>query len=143
MPIDLFRLQSATERAKRYAEEAVRHAHEYLNDTRLAMRIAERKCPWCFYFRGSMMSGQAFTDWKCQHCGKEDTWGDTGHPTLCTDCSDRLHVCVGCCADLDLQMRRKLERGIDMRVEEHGPYSALEPAAKPDPNDESMFEVEP
>lgn len=106
--LDLYMLQSATERARQYADDTRRHVDAYATDQSREQRLAARQCPWCFYFRGSRLSGQAFTDWKCSGCGQDFSHPNTAVPMLCPDCSDKHQACTECCADLELRQRRSL-----------------------------------
>jgi hypothetical protein len=108
--VDLFHVQHKTAMNREFIESTVRHVREYEGDVHRERRLKARECPWCFYFRRGMLAGQAFTSWACSFCLKEDVHANTAHPYLCTDCSDKLGLCVTCGADLDLKQRRTLER---------------------------------
>jgi hypothetical protein len=107
-PLDLFMVQSATERARAYIAETERHTEERRADTRREQRLAERECRWCFY--RSTMAGQGFTDWTCWSCGAAGYHANTAVPRLCDTCADKLGLCVRCCADRELKRRKTLER---------------------------------
>ena len=53
-------------------------------------------CKKCLFKEKGMMSGQGFTDFKCDICGKIDTWHNTNTPKFCHECSTKLNVCQRC-----------------------------------------------
>jgi hypothetical protein len=108
-PLDLYMVQSTTERHRAYIEETERRTEECRTDARREARLAARECRWCYY-RGPGLSGQMFTDWTCWSCGKEDQSSSTSHPRLCVECADKLGLCERCCADRELKSRKTLER---------------------------------
>ena len=107
-PLDLYMVQSTTERHLAYIAETERRTEECRTDSRREARQKDRECRWCFYRSG--MAGQAFTDWTCWSCGKEDQSSTTSHPRLCVECADKLGLCERCCADRELKSRKTLER---------------------------------
>jgi hypothetical protein len=107
-PLDLFMVQSATERARAYIAETERRVEDSRTDACREARLKARECRWCFY--RSSFAGQAFTDWNCWSCGKEDSHANTAVPRLCDTCADKLGLCVRCCADRELKRRKTLER---------------------------------
>lgn len=53
-------------------------------------------CKKCEWEEKGMMSGQGFTDFVCQLCGKTDTWHNTNVPKFCHECSKKLDMCQRC-----------------------------------------------
>ncbi len=43
-----------------------------------------------------LISGQAFTDWTCLKCGREDIHPNTGVPKICKNCSEEYNLCESC-----------------------------------------------
>jgi hypothetical protein len=99
--IDAYRRQSATQRGKDDARSLADRLRVYRRPTKAMeeRRAKERECRSCHYLRGARISGQAFTEWTCQHCGAEAMYHCTGYPTLCDKCSDELGACVRCVGD--------------------------------------------
>lgn len=58
-------------------------------------------CKKCYWEEKGMFSGQGFTDFTCQLCGKQDTWANTNTPKFCHECSKKLDMCQRCGGDLD------------------------------------------
>jgi len=107
-PLDLFMVQSHTDLNRRYIEETERRVEECRTDAHREQRLKARECRWCFY--RTTFAGQAFTEWTCWACGKEDSHPNTSTPRLCNECADKLGLCVHCCADRELKRRKTLER---------------------------------
>ena len=53
-------------------------------------------CKKCKWEEKGMLSGQGFTDFTCQLCGKTDTWHNTNVPKFCHECSKKLDMCQRC-----------------------------------------------
>lgn len=100
----------ATDRARIYRDSTVEKALRLLSDPDKKTRLSQLECPSCFYLSVGRVAGQAFTQWSCLACGEEGTHPNTGTPKLCRSCAEKFHLCVDCCADLDLQLRSKLHR---------------------------------
>ncbi len=58
-------------------------------------RLRANECPYCYYIY-SRIAGQAFTDWSCGICGKQDTHCNTATPRYCSNCADEHRLCVAC-----------------------------------------------
>ena len=99
--IDTYRRQSATQRGKDDVASLAGRLREFRRPSKRGedLRLSARECRVCFYIRGSRVSGQAFTEWKCQHCGAEAVYHCTGYPAICEKCSDELGACMRCVAD--------------------------------------------
>lgn len=109
-PLDLFGVQLATEQGRRYCEDALACALRYNADSERDERLKAHECPWCWYFRRGGLAGQAFTEWTCSGCGKEQRHPNTATPRLCVECAVKYGLCVECTGDLELRPRKKLER---------------------------------
>ena len=104
--IDLYRVQSATERAKAYADDTVRRVQEHLvEDAHRDRRLAEACCRWCWYRYSGSLAGQAFTSYLCQHCDSEEWWHTTATPILCLTCASETGLCARCCGDIEGHLR--------------------------------------
>lgn len=53
-------------------------------------------CKKCYWEEKGMLSGQGFTDFTCQLCGKQGTWANTNTPRFCHECSKKLDMCQRC-----------------------------------------------
>jgi len=105
--VELWDVQTATERAKVHIDEAAHRAERLLSDPDTKARREAVECRWCFYGRNGM-SGQAFTEWTCGACGEKASHPNTRVPRLCAACAKELHLCRQCCADVELRRRRTL-----------------------------------
>lgn len=85
---------------------SVARAMNLLTDPDKKKRREQGLCSWCYY-DGGRMAGQAFTDWNCRACLKDQpAWPNTGHPLICDQCCKRHTLCRECGADLFLRVRR-------------------------------------
>lgn len=109
-PLDLFGVQSATDRARQYAESSLCKALRYNADSEREERLKAHQCPWCWYFRRPVIAGQAFTEWTCSGCGAEAQHANTATPRLCVACAEKYGLCVQCTGDIEMRPRKKLER---------------------------------
>lgn len=111
MPIDLYRIQSATERANAYAKDSVDRVAAYLiDDIGYTQRTAESVCQWCWYRQKGRVSGQAFTEYTCANCGEIQSWPNTGVPQLCDFCATKHRLCKECCGTVDGSRRKVFPR---------------------------------
>jgi len=84
----------------------VARALQYLSDPDKRKRLESGNCIACFY-GGSSLAGQAFTDWNCRACLKDQaSWPNTNPPIVCDACSKKHKICKGCGADLHLRIKR-------------------------------------
>ena len=84
----------------------IARAMSYLTDPERSKRREAGLCVYCFY-RGSQMTGQAFTKWNCRACLQDQgMWPNTGTPMICNFCSDKHKLCKSCGADLFLRVKR-------------------------------------
>ena len=112
-------IAEANHRARHYVDLYASRALKLLHDPDRAKRLEAGECVACFYLRGDRICGQAFTEWECGQCGKQDMHSNTGTPKFCADCSWKYCVCTQCGADLGLRPRRKIK--IMRRVKRRAP----------------------
>ncbi len=111
MPLDLYRIQSATDRANNYREDTIQKVTDYLiEDNAHAQRLEEHMCQWCFYRMTGAVAGQAITSYTCALCGDEYNHHNTGVPSMCVECSQETGLCVRCCGDIEGKQRRKMPK---------------------------------
>ena len=79
---------------RRRMEDVIKLADHYNCDIDYGYRQSKKECKVCYY--NTRIAGQAFTDWSCQMCGKEDHWSNTDTPKLCTDCAKTDNLCAHC-----------------------------------------------
>jgi len=107
--MDLFKLQSATQRAVDYAMTVRDRLAAFDADDDRVRRRAKWACRACHYLVGSVVAGQAFSERACEACREPIRWPNTAVPRLCEDCSKRFNACRRCCGDLEMVLRRSLE----------------------------------
>ena len=54
------------------------------------------RCRVCSVNLLTSISGQGFTEWTCEICGKEFIHQNTSVPRVCDNCSTKYHVCTDC-----------------------------------------------
>lgn len=101
---------SATDRSRRYAEEAVVQALRLAADADLNTREAQGLCKACYYLRAERIGGAAITTRPCGVCLQEMTFGSTATDKLCGPCAVRECLCKQCGGDLKLRARRVWQR---------------------------------
>jgi hypothetical protein len=74
---------------------------EYDADPDKENRINKCLCRRCYYTCGDTWAGQAFTDSKCDGCGKEMTFATTDTDDYCEECAKKYNVCKHCSAAMD------------------------------------------
>ena len=106
---DLYKIQSATQRAKEYADDTISRTKRYLvEDEDKDRRIAEGFCKWCWYRRRGSLAGQAFTEYTCHRCDQNLMHPNTGVPVLCPACAKETALCCSCCGDIHGAMRKEI-----------------------------------
>lgn len=75
-------------------------------DKERELRLKYSNCKTCYYLMGDRIAGQAFTKYICRVCEKEGLYPNTAVPKICAICSDSLHICCDCGADLDFKKRK-------------------------------------
>lgn len=53
-------------------------------------------CIKCKMEHDKCCSGQAFTKYACEKCGKEQYWHNTDTPSICEECSEKYNICERC-----------------------------------------------
>ncbi|WP_336770416.1 hypothetical protein [Bacillus bombysepticus] len=72
---------------------------QYEQDEQKEIRLSERECKTCFYLRkGGAL--QAFTPYECSICDAKNQHPNSRVPKYCTECADKLHICVRCGAEV-------------------------------------------
>jgi hypothetical protein len=97
MPITRATIDSANSRGKSLLRDFKEKLAAYEKDSKRAQRKRDHMCKPCFYLR-EWWGGQGFTEYKCEHCGKDAMWSNTATPKLCAACAIQLDLCVRCCA---------------------------------------------
>ena len=93
-------------RNKDRIDSSVAKAMKYLTDPDKKKRLERCRCLACFY-SGPSLSGQAFTEWNCRVCLKDQSmWPNTNPPLSCEDCAKKFKICLICGADLHLRVKR-------------------------------------
>lgn len=106
---DLYLIQSATQRAKDYADEHSKRVQRLLvEDDDNPVRIDQGYCKWCWFRRATSLAGQAFTSYVCWRCEQEASHHNTAVPRLCPSCVKETELCCSCCGDLKGRMRKKV-----------------------------------
>jgi len=106
---DLYKIQSATQRAKDYAGDQIKRVQRLLvSDADRLKREHEHLCKWCWYRRSGSLHGQAFTEYVCQRCDQELSHHNTGVPALCTPCAEKTGLCCACCGDMNGEKRTEV-----------------------------------
>lgn len=106
--LDAGKVNHSTELSRNLVELTLERTVRLIGDVDGEKRLAQGECKACFYLRGTI-AGQAFTNWRCDGCQEiQKPWSTTAYPRLCKPCSESLQACRRCCADLELQIRRKL-----------------------------------
>ena len=108
--IDLYRVQSTTDRNNHQIERAIETAERLKADTDRQDRLSALECKCCHYIHWSRMGGAAITETNCAYCQKSMTFGSTAVDYLCKDCAKELGLCKQCGGDLEGKIRRKIER---------------------------------
>lgn len=104
--IDSVSVTRATDFAKSIAEDCVRHALEYSNDSRKETRINACECKTCFYLRSGRIGGACMTSQDCSICGMSVMYGSTNTDPLCMDCAAKNELCKRCTGDVHMRPRR-------------------------------------
>lgn len=104
--IDEARVKELTYRNKEQAKFACERVNAYLSDAEKEKRLLRSECTYCFYFNGSYLVGQAFTEWECGVCSKSEIYPNTGVPKVCKECADIHSLCVRCGADIHTRTDR-------------------------------------
>ena len=101
------RVSELSFRHKEYAQFKIARALAYLIDKDKSARLKALTCSYCFYFNSGSLAGQAFTEWTCEVCEKDQMHSNTGVPIACDACAKRHSLCKECGSDLHGRCRRK------------------------------------
>ncbi|GAB6429000.1 hypothetical protein bcgnr5378_28770 [Bacillus cereus] len=93
------KLKMSTYWSEHYYLQQKKAIEQYEQDEQKEIRKSERECKTCFYLKkgGSL---QAFTSYKCGLCDREDRYHNSRVPKYCTECADKLNICVRCGAEV-------------------------------------------
>lgn len=87
-----------------FSIQRIKHLRQDLEDMQIdrkrEIRVSYGVCHSCFYLT-STISGQAFTQYECYHCGHTYDHPNTSVPKLCAGCGEELKKCRRCLADLE------------------------------------------
>lgn len=108
-PVTIDRVRNASYFAKRRIDEILALAQALQDDDQRDARRAAQYCRICWYPPGGM-HGQAGTARDCDHCGTKVWYTTTDTNPICKPCGQSLELCVGCCGDIEMRDRRKVER---------------------------------
>lgn len=104
----LERVNAISSRKQRYVADQLDKALLLATDADSVKRKAAHECCGCWY-SGPRISGQAFTDWKCDLCGEpQQMHHNTDTPRVCEVCAEAYGVCVSCGGDIDMRNRGRL-----------------------------------
>lgn len=106
---DLYLIQSATERAKAYADDTVKRVQcRLVDDKDKSKRLSVGLCKWCWYRQATTLAGQAFTEYTCWRCDQTLSHANTAVPRLCDPCAKETQLCASCCGDINGKMRKEV-----------------------------------
>ncbi len=80
--------------------ELTRRFQAYTEDPKAPSRQRTGTCRTCFYL-DARLAGQAFTDYRCEACGRQASWHTTAIPRLCSACARYHVVCQHCGGSMD------------------------------------------
>ena len=107
-PTDVEDINYHTELAKSRLASAAKALKAATSDSDQKRREIRRECAACFYLRGNVISGQAFSSRPCKRegCTEESRHHNTDCPAYCETCSEELKICRRCGGDLGMRRRR-------------------------------------
>ena len=107
--IDLYGVQSVTDRNKHRIEMMSARLLEFYTDPRVEDRKTKALCRVCYYVDRSRIGGAVMTTQPCGVCEIDVLYGSTATDVLCVPCGVKNKLCRQCGGDANLVMRRKLE----------------------------------
>jgi hypothetical protein len=105
---DLKAVNYFSQQAQEMAELQKQRIATYDADTRKHERLKARECKYCFYFKGMLLAGQAYTRYDCVACKEEHVWSNTSVPPVCTPCAEKYNLCQNCMGDREMTERKEL-----------------------------------
>jgi hypothetical protein len=96
---------SATSRAKRQVEDALRRAREVEEDLGSEERLRQGFCKACFYW--PRLGGAAITSRPCMSCLEDQQYPSTDTHVLCASCAQEHGLCRHCGGDVEMRERRR------------------------------------
>lgn len=107
--VDLYHVQSVTERNVHQGEIGAAKMIEFLSDSRQKARCEKKECRACFYLNSSRWGGAAMTEGSCGICAEVKLFGSTVIDALCEKCATKHRLCIHCGGDVNMKMRRSLD----------------------------------
>lgn len=104
--VNLDEVQFQTRRGQWWEKDVVKLAKKVTEDPDKELRLVNNLCKRCAYT--NTIAGQAFTSYQCGICEQEQIYHNTSTPVLCLKCAKQHNLCVGCGADLNGKIRKKL-----------------------------------
>ena len=104
----LEKVQNETYWRNKSTQEYIECAKQAAEDSDRKKRLKEKLCKHCYYLRGAIIAGQAFTTTTCTICVVEMTFSSTHTDKLCTTCAKEHNLCRQCMSDIDYKKRRKV-----------------------------------
>lgn len=104
----LQKVQDETYWRNKSTQEYIESAKQAEEDSDRKKRLKSNLCKHCYYLRGSILAGQAFTSTTCIICVDEMRFSSTHVDKLCTTCAKEHNLCRQCLSDIDFKKRRKV-----------------------------------
>jgi hypothetical protein len=111
MPLDLHRINMGTWSMQESYESRVKGLAGYQLDHHKKNRRNSQQCKVCYYLRGPVVAGQAFTSHPCKNtdCDEETHSSCTDVPDFCTACAEKYGICRRCGGDQEGKERKSLK----------------------------------
>jgi len=77
-------------------------------DSERKNRLKHKLCKYCYYLRGPILAGAAFTATTCRICNMIMTFSSTHTDNICMNCAKKHKLCKQCLSDIDYKKRRKI-----------------------------------
>ena len=104
----LEKVQDETYWRKKATLDSIDRSKKAEDDSERKTRLKNNLCKYCYYLRGDVIAGTAFTSTTCSICAKEMMFCSTNTNGICTDCAKERKLCVSCLSDIDFKKRRKI-----------------------------------
>ncbi len=111
---DLWGINFATACSNDSQKSIIKIARELTRDPDKESRVSEQLCKWCYYHGRRLLTGQAFTSYKCISCSQDHSHPNTGVPSLCMTCAAAYKLCKQCCAAMNGRERKKIGNEIKL-----------------------------
>jgi len=104
----LEKVQDETYWRKKSTSDRIERAKKAEEDSDRKNRLKNHMCKYCYYLRGEVIAGAAFTSTSCTICAKDMMFSSTHTDGICTDCAKKHKLCIECLSDIDFKTRRKI-----------------------------------